>query len=62
MLGARPHYALFGLTPNQVYEGKQFDKDAYREKLVAAREARIEANRRACSPCVPFDLEAEEIR
>lgn len=56
----RPHYALFGLTPNQVYAGMLFDKAAYRERIVAAREARIGANRRACSPCVPFDLENEE--
>ena len=46
----RPYYALFGLTPNQVYAGMLFDKAAYRERIVAAREARIEANRRACSP------------
>jgi len=32
----RPHWALWGLTPNQVHAGTAFDKEAYRERIRTA--------------------------
>jgi len=56
----RPHYALNGLTPNQVYSGCSFDKAAYRESLLEARDKRLRINRQSCDPCVPLDLDVQE--
>ena len=56
----RPHYALLGRTPNQAHAGLLFDREAYRDKLRAARLARMEANRRSCDPCLPLDLEDDQ--
>lgn len=42
---ARPHYALRGLTPDEAYRGKAFDKAEYRQRLQLARERRLLANR-----------------
>ena len=58
----RPHYALHGLTPNQVYDGQAFDKAAYRERILEAQRRRITENHHACPPCTPLNLEAEEVR
>jgi len=45
----RPHSVL-KLSPNDVANGKTFDKDKYKEKLKAARIKRIEENI-ACNKC-----------
>ena len=49
----RPHHALNGLTPNQVYSGLTFDKSVYRESLLEARDRRLRINRR---PVIPVSL------
>jgi len=51
----RPHYALSGLTPNEVYAGMVVDKAAYRARLAHAHKARVAVNRASCPPCVPLD-------
>ena len=56
----RPHYALKGLTPNQVYSGLTFDTSVYRESLLEARNGRLRINRQSCNPCVPLDLDSLE--
>ncbi|OHD19252.1 MAG: hypothetical protein A2087_10830 [Spirochaetes bacterium GWD1_61_31] len=58
----RPHCALRGLTPEQVYAGKVFDTAAYREQLHQARELRLASNRGHCPSCVPLvDETAAEV-
>ena len=57
----RPHYALNGLTPNQVYNGSSFDQSAYRDSLLEARDRRLKINRQSCDPCVPLDLDIQEV-
>ena len=57
----RPHYALNGLTPNQVYSGCSFDQSVYRVSLLEARNKRLMINRQSCDPCVPLDLDIQEI-
>ena len=57
----RPHYALKGLSPNQVYTGCLFDKADYRESLMEARTRRLIVNRQSCEPCVPLDLDSQEV-
>jgi len=53
----RPHYDLFGLTPNQAHAGALFDKAAYHERIQRAGRHRIEVNRHSCPPCVPMGSE-----
>ena len=48
----RRHWALWGLTPNQVHAGTAFDKEAYRERITRARIERLMINHRSCPPCV----------
>ena len=50
----RPHWALCGLTPNQVHRGMVFDKEAYRERIRRAGIERRAINRQSCPPCVPM--------
>ncbi len=52
---ARPHYALNGLTPSEVYDSAVIDRDAYRKKLKEAHDVRIALNRASCQPCAPLD-------
>ena len=54
---SRPHYALKGVTPNDAYAGKVFNRDEYQERIHAARFARITENRKSCDPCLPFTIE-----
>jgi hypothetical protein len=48
----RPHYALSGLTPNEAYCGKVFDKKKYHRRIVEAEIARRVINGQSC-PRVP---------
>lgn len=51
---ARPHYALHGLSPDDVYAGKIFDFAGYKERLARARERRLSENRSTVHPCKPY--------
>jgi putative transposase len=51
---ARPHYALQGLSPDEVYAGKIFDLAGYKERLNLARERRLSENKRTMHPCTPY--------
>ena len=48
----RPNGKHFGLTPNEAYAGKVFDKAAYHERIVEAGIVRRAVNREACPPCI----------
>ena len=37
----KPHYALYGLTPYEVYNGKRPDKYMFRDKIREARKQRL---------------------
>jgi Integrase core domain. len=54
---SRPHYFLRGVTPNDAYTGKVFNREEYRKGIESARAKRIAENRKSCAPCVPFNLE-----
>lgn len=54
---ARPHYALHGLSPDEVYAGKTFDFAGYKERLAHARARRLSENRSTKHPCEPFGEE-----
>ena len=56
---ARPHYALHGLTPDEVYAGKTFDFTGYKNRLALARARRLSENRRTKHPCEPFGDETD---
>jgi len=59
---ARPHYALHGLSPDEVYAGKTFDFTGYKNRLALARARRLSENRSTKHPCEPFgDETATEI-
>jgi len=57
---ARPHYALRGLSPDEVYQGKVFDEAEYRQNLRLARGQRLLVNRTEPHPCRPWDDTASE--
>jgi len=60
----RPHYALSGLTPNEAYDGKVFDKEEYHRRIVEAGIARRAINGHSCPPCAeaPVEEVAGEVR
>jgi hypothetical protein len=52
---ALPHYKHYGLSPDDAYEGKIFDKEAYRKRLIEAHENRLRENRTGQHPCISWD-------
>jgi putative transposase len=50
----RPHSSKSGLSPNEIYAGKVFDKASYRASLALAHDRRVAKNRASCPPCIPI--------
>ena len=50
----RPHWTLWGLTPNQVHAGTVFDKEAYRERIRSSSIERRRISHRSCLPRVRY--------
>lgn len=57
---SRPHSVLSGLSPDDAYLGKTFDKAEYRQRILEAGFARRAVNRHSCPPCGPRELNAGE--
>ena len=58
---ALPHYKHCGLSPNEAYDGKIFDKKAYQERLKKAHEYRLRENRTEWHPCIPWNETEDKV-
>jgi len=48
----RPHYALEGRTPEEVFKGIELDRDKIKQQFIEAKNIRIEKNRKVwCENC-----------
>ena len=57
---SRPHYALFGLTPSEVFHGRIPDKNLFKTQIQQAKTLRIAENKAlSCDNCA-FTTEKQE--